>query len=535
MNTSPINLDINFQLSIFAAIMQRVPGLVAVKEMESGKLMYINETGMKMLGSEDPAILEKLLRQQQSGEKGIIPAGSDTNPKERRWTNHAGEVFTGLYEEISIKHANKDYCLIRISDLPADQAHQQRINKELQRFGVLFDYASIGILVTNREGQIVLINDFALEQFGYEREDLLMQKIEVLIPPRIHHRHVKHRERYNDNPQNRPMGIGLDLFAVKKDGTEFPVEISLSYYQNEEEAFAIAYVNNITERKKSEEKIEKLNNELEQMVEERTQQLRNALEELEASKAELTIAFDKEKDLSELKSRFVSMASHEFRTPLSTILSSAYLMKQYEGEDDQPKRNKHIQRIVNSVTLLTDILNDFLSVGKIEEGKIQVRNSIFHVPEHIETVIQEMQGIVKEKQSISYQHTGNPEVYLDPSLFRHIVMNLLGNAIKFSKDEGRIFIFTEGEGAQFKLIVRDNGIGMSAEDQQHLFERFYRGANVSNIQGTGLGLSIVSKYAELMGGSISCESVLGEGTTFTIIFSLDNQTNSISNEGNPVN
>jgi len=356
-----------------------------------------------------------------------------------------------------------------------------------------------------------------------------------LIPPRVHHQHVKHRERYNKNPQNRPMGIGLDLFAVKKDGTEFPVEISLSYYQNEEDAFAIAYVNNITERKKAEEKIERMNNELEQMVEERTLQLRNALKELEASKTELTIAFDKEKDLSELKSRFVSMASHEFRTPLSTILSSAYLMKQYEGEDDQPKRNKHIQRIVNSVTLLTDILNDFLSVGKIEEGKIQVRNSNFDLPDLAETVIQEMQGIVKESQSISYHHAGKPELFLDPSLLKHIIMNLLGNAIKFSKNDGVISIFTEQEDDQLKLIVEDNGIGMSEEDQQHLFERFYRGANVSNIQGTGLGLSIVSKYAELMNGRISCESSLGEGTTFTIVFSLDHQTNCLNNEVNPVN
>ena len=535
MNLPLINLDINFQLSILAAVMQRVPGLVAVKELESGKLLYINEAGMNMLGSDDTAVLEELLRRQHIGEKNDQQKTIDTSSEEGQWFNNAGEAFSGLYEEIRLKHANKDYCFIRISNLLSDRLHQQRINKELQRFGALFDYASIGILVTNKEGQIVLINDFALEQFGYKREELLMQKIEVLTPPRIHHRHVEHRKRYNDNPQSRPMGIGLDLHAVKKDGTEFPVEISLSYYQNEEGSFVIAYVNNITERKKSEEKIEKLNNELEQMVQERTQQLRNALEELEASKAELTVAFDKEKELSELKSRFVSMASHEFRTPLSTILSSAYLMKQYEGEEDQPKRNKHIQRIVNSVTLLTDILNDFLSVGKIEEGKIQVRNSNFDVQEHIETVIQEMQGIVRESQVLSYHHAGKPDVFLDPSLLRHIVMNLLGNAIKFSGNDGAITIFTEQEDEQFKLVVKDRGIGMSAEDQQHLFERFYRGANVSNIQGTGLGLSIVSKYAELMNGRISCESELEKGTTFTIIFSLDNQTDNFNNEVNPVN
>lgn len=535
MSLSHLNLDIDFQLSVFAAIMQKVPGLVAIREQESGRLLYINETGMNMLGTTDHGSLQKLMDQHHFGVSVKEASLESAGPQESQWVNSNGDLFTGLYEEINFKHAGKEYCFFRISTLPSDRLHRQQINKELQRFGALFDYASIGILVTNKDGEIVLINDFALEQFGYKRDELLMEKIEVLIPKRIHERHEKHRQRYNDNPQSRPMGIGLDLFAVKKDGTEFPVEISLSYYSNEEGAFVIAYVNNITERKKSEEKIEKLNNKLELMVEERTLQLRKALDDLEMSKVELTAALDKEKELGELKSRFVSMASHEFRTPLSTILSSAYLMKQYEAEDDQPKRNKHIQRIVNSVTLLTDILNDFLSVGKIEEGKIQVRNTNFDVPVHIETVIQEMQGIIKEDQSLEYKHSGDAEVFLDPSLFKHIVMNLLGNAIKFSKSDGEISILTEVEEGWFKLVVKDNGMGMSKEDQQHLFERFYRGANVSNIQGTGLGLSIVSKYAELMNGNISCDSELGTGTTFTIVFSLINQTDNYSNEIDPVN
>jgi PAS domain S-box-containing protein len=396
--------------------------------------------------------------------------------------------------------------------------YKKEYNKELQRFEALFNYASIGILVTNEQGEIVLINDFALEQFGYDRDELMGRKIEVLMPKRVHHSHVHHRENYQHHPQSRPMGIGLDLFATRKDGSEFPVEISLSQYKHDEGAFVIAYINNITERKKSAEKIENLNNELEQKISERTQQLTHALEQLEYSKAEVMTALDKEKELSELKSRFVSMASHEFRTPLSTILSSAYLVNQYTSTEEQNRRSKHIQRIISSVTLLTEVLNDFLSVGKIEEGGIHLRTSNFDIYMHINGVMQEMQDIVQEGQQIVYEHTGASQVQLDPSLLKHILLNLLGNAIKFSAKNTVIRINTIHTGSELILKVKDAGIGISAEDQQHLFERFFRGANVSNIQGTGLGLHIVSKYAELMNGNIICTSELNEGTTFTVTF-----------------
>ncbi|MCK7555459.1 HAMP domain-containing histidine kinase [Chitinophaga sedimenti] len=261
------------------------------------------------------------------------------------------------------------------------------------------------------------------------------------------------------------------------------------------------------------------NKDVEQMVIQRTQKLQAALEAMETTRDALTLALDKEKDLGELKSRFVSMASHEFRTPLSTILSSAFLAKQYDAEHQQEKRHKHLDRIVASVSFLTDILNDFLSLGKIEEGKIVVRPVLFDVREHVKTMIQEAQGIVKPHQELVYKHEGWPDVMLDPTLLRHIVLNLIGNAIKFStKEHSVIEVITHTDSYGLTLKVRDNGIGMSAEDQAHLFERFFRGANVSNIQGTGLGLHIVAKYTELMKGVISCDSTLDVGTTFTIIF-----------------
>lgn len=218
------------------------------------------------------------------------------------------------------------------------------------------------------------------------------------------------------------------------------------------------------------------------------------------------------------------MASHEFRTPLSTVLSSAYLLQQYNTGAENLRQQRHIQRIVSSVNMLTDILNDFLSVSRIEEGKIHTRYQHFNVSEMTTAVLEEMKINFKNGQRTKYQHTGENVVMLDVSLFRHILMNLLSNASKFSAPDQSIEITTDVSADRLTLAVTDHGIGISPEDQQHLMERFFRGTNALAIQGTGLGLHIISKYAELMNGTITYKSSLNQGTTFTLSFTL-NQTN----------
>lgn len=381
-------------------------------------------------------------------------------------------------------------------------------------FDVLFKYATLGIIVTDAEGTIILANPFLLKQFGYTEEELIGDKVEKLIPGRFGHRHVHHRDGFNENPHSRPMGIGLDLFGLRKDGSEFPVEISLGAYKTAAGQFVVAFVSDISLRKASENALKELNAELEGKVEERTASLSEAL-------AQLNVQMQKEKELNELKSRFVSMASHEFRTPLSTVLSSTFLISKYQQTEEQPQREKHIQRIVSSVNMMTDILNDFLSVGKIEEGKIPVRWMSFNVKELISSIVNEMTELPKKQQQIDYQHTGETTLHLDPALLKHIVQNLLSNAIKFSPEHATIVVRTEVTADHFICRIADNGIGISKEDQQHLFERFFRGTNVSDIQGTGLGLHIVSKYAELMNGNVICQSEENKGTEFIVTFKTE--------------
>jgi PAS domain S-box-containing protein len=528
------------------------------------------------------------------------------------------------------------------------------------RYEVFFKHASIGIVIVNALGEIISANPFLLGIFQYEEPELLGKKIEVLIPNRFHHKHHSHRDNFIQHPNSRPMGIGMDLFGIKKDGSEFPVEVSLSNYQFQDEKFVVAFVSDITIREANKAEIQKVYAEMEAMVENRTKELSRTLQVLELINKKLEIsllnqkailnhagvmlfamneegfiqffnseatrltgyteeevvkkhtptifhheteieickeelynefgivtktsfdvikeksirnqihemsckyvnkngglvpisltitpvrdkdneitgfmgvaidiserkkaesnlleALSKEKKLGELKSRFVSMASHEFRTPLSTILSSAYLVEKYVESEEQPKREKHLARIISSVNNLTNILNEFLSVGKIEEGKIGVHLTDFNIKKLIDSILQDLKSMLKTDQQIEYQHTGIELVHLDASLLRNIILNLLSNAIKFSPSNSTIVINTNNIDDHVELMVKDNGIGISKEDQEHLMERFFRASNATNIQGTGLGLHIVSKYVERLNGIISYTSELNEGTTFTIHF-----------------
>lgn len=380
----------------------------------------------------------------------------------------------------------------------------------------LFTHASIGVLVVNAQGYIILANPFVLAQFGYNENELTGKLIEQVIPHRFREKHVHHRENFSAHLQNRPMGAGMDLFALKKDGTEFPVEISLCHYSNSEGNFVVAFVNNIAIRKKAEEEIRRLNDELEEIVEQRTHELQDALNKLENQKEEIAKSLFQEKELNELKSRFVSIASHEFRTPLSTIKSSTYLLQKYTTTEDQPKREKHIERIISSVNTLTDILNDFLSVGKIEEGKIIIKKVSLKIKTFINGLVDEIKNIKKAGQDIYYSHDGDEDVIIDSTLLKHIVFNLLSNAIKFSPDDGQIVVKTEKYNDLLTISVRDTGIGIPKADQVHLFERFFRGSNTSNIQGTGLGLHIVSRYVQILNGHIDCISDLDCGTEMLV-------------------
>ncbi|MBS1919377.1 MAG: PAS domain S-box protein [Bacteroidetes bacterium] len=396
-----------------------------------------------------------------------------------------------------------------------------------QLIHAIFRDTSIGIIVIREDGTILLANPFVLQLYGFTEKELTGNKMELLTPLRLRKKYIQYLRRYLLNPESSiSKERKINLTGIRKNGSEFPIEVCMSHYRYKGELFLIIYVSDITSKHEEEKKIKQSNETLEKKVEARTYELLNTLKMLEASRQELQHSLEKEKSLNELKSRFVTMASHEFRTPLSTILSSTYLLEKYCNTEVQPQRKKHIDRIISSVNMLTDILNEFLSVGNIEEGKIFTRKSYFDIYLHVDNILNEMKSLQKKGQQISYTHTGEKKVFSDPGILKHIIMNLISNAIKFSPEEGLICIHTDINDNRLLLSIKDQGLGISKEDMHHLFERFYRGANVTNIQGTGLGLFIVSKYSELLNGEILCSSDLGKGTEFIIQFELHDEKKS---------
>lgn len=253
---------------------------------------------------------------------------------------------------------------------------------------------------------------------------------------------------------------------------------------------------------------------------------KNITEQKRAEQDMLT-ALNKERELNEMKSRFVSMASHEFRTPLATVLSSVNLVNRYAENNNAEGINKHVGRIKNSVRNLTSILNDFLSLEKLEQGKVEFRPEEFNMCELARSVAEEISSMTKEGQTIDLNccngdaKCANAMVTnLDPQLIRNVMFNLLSNAVKYST-ENSVIDLGINMGKELKITVSDRGMGIPEDEQQHLFERFFRAKNATNIQGTGLGLNIVQKHVNLMGGNIQFTSKLEEGTTFVITLPTD--------------
>jgi len=401
-------------------------------------------------------------------------------------------------------------------------------------FGELFASMAEGVLMVDQSGFILLANHVAEDMFGYASGSMVGLSMEVLLPERYRSKHMDFRHQFSENPHPRRMGIGRDLRAMRKDGAEFPVEISLSFTRKKEQLLVMAFISDISARKRYEDELKRSEeqlllyaSELEKKVQSRTEalnqsviSLENEVTERKKAEEEVRILLEKERELNELKSKFVSIASHEFRTPLSTILSSASLVNQYKERGDLDKIAKHTQRIRTSVNHLTGILNDFLSLSKLEEGKLSVVYEPLQIEEFFNEVAEDMIPTLKEGQHITCRGDASlSAVETDPRILRNILFNLISNASKYS-DNKPIHLSYACSEKEFSFHVRDEGMGIPDADKKHLFTRFFRASNAGNVQGTGLGLNIVKRYVELLQGNIRFVSKYGKGSTFSVTLPL---------------
>lgn len=429
-----------------------------------------------------------------------------------------------------------------------DLSHQKQIEKDLraekekaQRY---LDIANTIIVVIGRDGQIQLLNNKGCRVLGLDEEQAIGQNwFGLAIPEEIRQ---EIRSVFNSLMEGRQ----IDYY--ENDILTIQGERRLIAWHNaplqDEQGNIVGTISSgidITAQREAEDRIIALNSELEKRVEQRTDELAEAVnqlldinkklqyevkerkaaeEEIRKNESRLRRALEKEKELSNLKSRFVSMASHEFRTPLSTILSSADLIEAYTSEEHQKKRIRHTTRIKSSVANLTGILNDFLSLSRLEEGRFESEPVWFGLDQFCDEAIGEMQGLLRPGQYIEKEgNVEGIELFLDKKMLKNIIFNLLSNAIKYSEDGQRIVCRTEVAGNTLKIAIIDQGIGIPEEEQQHLFTRFFRAHNVENIQGTGLGLNIVKRYIDLMKGTIRFESRLGEGSSFYVSLPLQQE------------
>lgn len=399
-------------------------------------------------------------------------------------------------------------------------------------FRILSEAISEGIVIVNEKQEIVTSNEAAERMFGYGPKELLGENINLLIPREYRHSHTQQVEEYLEKSDPRQMGHGRDLYGRRKDGSVFPVEAGLNPFEIYGSKYVMALVTDISVRKGQEREIIELNMQLEQKVEARTKELKQTIKELKEEvakrkEAEYKIleSLRKERELNELKTKFLSLVSHEFKTPLSGILTSATLAGKYTETDQQDKREKHLKTIQSKVKYLNNILNDFLSIERLESGKATYKFDTFPLSKVVNEVIYNANMLLKEGQRINYpQNIDDISVNFDEKILELSLTNLINNAIKYSPAHTLIDVEVIKEKEALTIKIKDEGMGIPEKEQKYIFNRYFRAENALLDQGTGIGLNIVKSHLESLGGTIIFESEEGKGSTFTITFPNKNTT-----------
>jgi PAS domain S-box-containing protein len=492
-----------------------------------GKVRIWNATAERMLGWRESEVIAKPLPTLPSGSKlpvEIAVHQSFEDEIESRWQTRHGTLL-----EVSLRVAPwegedgaRKGIILFVADLtPLRRAEEEQLAlktrereahelaKAESRFRKLMEAAPDAIIEVDRHGHIVLQNAVTERLFGYSRDELYGQSVEVLVPGSLHARHKEHRAHYVAHPTTRPMGQGLLLFGQRKDGSQFPVEISLSPLDSDDGLCVTAVIRDVSERQSAEEKMRAMNEQFTQMLSEKNDQLELRNQEVERA--------------DRLKSEFLASMSHELRTPLHTIIGFSQLLAEGAHGVLNKKQEGFLDHVRQDSKHLLDLINDILDLSKVEAGELKLSPNTFDFTEALEEVLSSLETVATANAIHLENRTAvKSSLYAERIRFKEILYNLLSNAIKFTPASGSIWVDAAIEPGFLVISVTDTGVGIAPSEHEAIFNKFYQvGATTKGVrEGTGLGLAITRRLIELHGGKIRLESEPGKGSRFSFTMPL---------------
>jgi PAS domain S-box-containing protein len=435
------------------------------------------------------------------------------------WPHEQHELLMVTSEELSVASEELNVAqeqLIQQHEELVQQnqelvAVREAVEAERQRYQELFELAPDGYLVTDVNGNIQQANRAAAKMFNLEPRFIVGKPLSIFIVREEHLSFYSQLTQLSRKQERQEWEVRLQ----PRNGTPFDAALTVAPVRDRTERCGKVVtlrwlLRDISDRKQVEFALKRVNEQLNQEIAERQKAEAVALQALEAEKA-----------LNELKSRFIGMISHEYRTPLTTILSSAELLERYSDRWTQEKKTQHLKRIQSQVTHLTQLVNDILFINQVEAQEVEVQPTFLDLPAFCQELVEDLKLTAKAQHKIMFESHGDcTQAYLDQKILRQILSNLLSNAIKYSPQGGTVRFECICLQNPVTFRIQDEGIGIPGEDLPQLMQSFYRATNVGAISGTGLGLAIVKKCVDLHGGQITVDSKIGVGTTFQVTLPL---------------